>query len=455
MRKKITLIGAGQIGGTLAHLITIKELGDVVLFDVAEGVAKGKALDIAQSTSINGSNINLIGTSSYEDIKNSDVIIITAGIPRKPGMTRDDLLGTNLKIIKQVAEGIKKNSPNAFVICITNPLDVIVMALQKYSGLPTNKVVGMAGILDSSRFKYFLSQELKVPVKNISSLVLGGHGNTMVPMLDHTTVNGKSLKKLISKEKLDKIIDRTRKGGGEINKLLEKGSAFYAPATAGVEMAESYIKDLKKTLPCAAYLNGEYGVKNLYAGVPVIIGKNGIEKVWPPNLLINWEMYSNILFKVDDIAAISFDIGVELYDFNTIKEYEELAVFSGSEDQIVSSLTRSATKDVHYEELTVHELSPEKLFPSYPFESIKEAVLNKFVWIGRVCSVAIAIYSIVSFLRSICTGIVDCIYLRRIGARVRDLCTFAISPNTYFLNTLPPRYENTYADIYPSEKPKP
>ena len=279
MRKKITLIGAGQIGGTLAHLITIKELGDVVLFDVAEGVARGKALDIAQSTSVDGFNINLIGTSSYEDIKNSDVIIITAGIPRKPGMTRDDLLGTNLKIIKQVAEGIRKNSPNAFVICITNPLDVIVMALQKYSGLPTNKVVGMAGILDSSRFKYFLSQELKVSVKNINSLVLGGHGDTMVPMLDHTTVNGKSLKKLISKEKLDKIIDRTRKGGGEINKLLEKGSAFYAPATAGVEMAESYIKNLKKTLPCAAYLNGEYGIKNLYAGVPVKIGKNGVEEI--------------------------------------------------------------------------------------------------------------------------------------------------------------------------------
>ena len=284
MRKKITLIGAGQIGGTLAHLITIKELGDVVLFDVAEGVAKGKALDIAQSTSVDGFNINLIGTSSYEDIKNSDVIIITAGIPRKPGMTRDDLLGTNLKIIKQVAEGIKKNSPNAFVICITNPLDVIVMALQKYSGLPTNKVVGMAGILDSSRFKYFLSQELKVLVKNINSLVLGGHGDTMVPMLDHTTVNGKSLKKLISKEKLDKIIDRTKKGGGEINKLLEKGSAFYAPATAGVEMAESYIKDLKKTLPCAAFLNGEYGVNNLYAGVPIIIGKSGVEKVVEINL---------------------------------------------------------------------------------------------------------------------------------------------------------------------------
>ena len=279
MKKKISLIGAGQIGGTLAHLICIKELADVVLFDVAEGIAKGKALDIAQSTSVDGYDINLSGTSNYEDIKNSDVIIITAGIPRKPGMTRDDLLETNLKIIKQVAEGIKKNSTNAFVICITNPLDIIVMALQKYSGLPTNKVVGMAGILDSSRFKYFLSQELKVPVKNINTLVLGGHGDTMVPMPNRTTVNGKPLNQIIKKEKLDLIIDRTRKGGAEIVKLLEKGSAFYAPAASGIEMAESYIKDLKKTLPCAAYLNGEYGVKNLYAGVPVIIGSSGVEKV--------------------------------------------------------------------------------------------------------------------------------------------------------------------------------
>ena len=279
MKKKISLIGAGQIGGTLAHLICIKELADVVLFDVAEGIAKGKALDIAQSTSVDGYDINLSGTSNYEDIKNSDVIIITAGIPRKPGMTRDDLLETNLKIIKQVAEGIKKNSPNAFVICITNPLDIIVMALQKYSGLPTNKVVGMAGILDSSRFKYFLSQELKVPVKNINTLVLGGHGDTMVPMPNRTTVNGKPLNQIIKKEKLDLIIDRTRKGGAEVLKLLEKGSAFYAPAASGIEMAESYIKDLKKTLPCAAYLNGEYGVKNLYAGVPVIIGSSGVEKV--------------------------------------------------------------------------------------------------------------------------------------------------------------------------------
>jgi len=279
MRKKISLIGAGQIGGTLAHLITIKELADVVLFDVAEGVAKGKALDIAQSTSVDGFNVSLIGTSNYEDTKNSDVIIITAGIPRKPGMSRDDLLETNLKIIKQVAEGIKNTSPHAFVICITNPLDVIVMAFQKYSGFPTNMVVGMAGILDSSRFKYFLSQELKVPVKSVDSLVLGGHGDTMVPMPNQTKVAGKPLNQLIQKDKLDSIIDRTRKGGAEIIKYLGKGSAFYAPAASGIEMAESYIKDLKKTLPCAAYLNGEYGVKNLYAGVPVKIGKNGVEKI--------------------------------------------------------------------------------------------------------------------------------------------------------------------------------
>ena len=284
MKKKISLIGAGQIGGTLAHLISIKELADVVLFDVAEGIAKGKALDIAQSTSVDGQNINLSGTNNYKDIENSDVIIITAGVPRKPGMTRDDLLGTNLKIIKQVADGIKKNSPNAFVICITNPLDAIVMAFQRYSGLSTSKVVGMAGILDSSRFKYFLSQELNTPSKNIQTLVLGGHGDTMVPMPNQTIVNGKSLNDLISKEKLNSIIERTRKGGAEIIKLLEKGSAFYAPAASAVEMAESYIKDLKKTLPCAAYLNGEYGVKNLYAGVPVKIGKNGVEKIIEINL---------------------------------------------------------------------------------------------------------------------------------------------------------------------------
>ena len=236
MKKKISLIGAGQIGGTLAHLISIKELADVVLFDVAAGIAKGKALDIAQSTSIDGYNCDLLGTNNYEDIKNSDVIIITAGVPRKPGMSRDDLLGTNLKIIKQVAEGIKKYSPNAFVICITNPLDVIVMAFQKYSGLPTKKVVGMAGILDSSRFKHFLSKELKTPVKKIDTMVLGGHGDSMVPMPNHTTIEGKSLKDLIDKKKLEAIVDRTRKGGAEIIKFLEKGSAFYAPAASGIEM---------------------------------------------------------------------------------------------------------------------------------------------------------------------------------------------------------------------------
>ena len=289
MKKKITLIGAGQIGGTLAHLIALKDLADVVLFDVAAGIAKGKALDIAQSSPVNGFNVNLSGTDNYEDTKNSDVIIITAGVPRKPGMTRDDLLGINLKIIKQVAEGIKKTSPNAFVICITNPLDVIVMALQKYSGLPKNKIVGMAGILDSSRFIYFLSQELQTPVKKIKSFVLGGHGDSMVAMLGSTEVDGKKIIDLIkegklSKDKLDQIIDRTKKGGAEIVKYLETGSAFYAPAASGVEMAESYLKDLKKQLPCAVYLNGEYGVKNLYAGVPVIIGKSGVEKIIELNL---------------------------------------------------------------------------------------------------------------------------------------------------------------------------
>ena len=284
MRKKITLIGAGQIGGTLAHLIALKELGDVVLFDVAAGIAKGKALDIAQSSPVNGFNIKLSGTDNYEDTKNSDVIIITAGVPRKPGMTRDDLLGINLKIIKQVAEGIKKTSPNAFVICITNPLDVIVMALQKYSNLPKNKIVGMAGILDSSRFIYFLSEELKVSVQKIKSFVLGGHGDSMVAMLGLTEVDGKKINELIKegkikKEKIDQIIERTKKGGAEIVKYLEKGSAFYAPAASGVEMAASYLQDLKKQLPCAAFLNGEYGVKDLYAGVPVIIGSRGVEKV--------------------------------------------------------------------------------------------------------------------------------------------------------------------------------
>ena len=283
--KKISLIGAGQIGGTLAHLIGLKELAnEVVLFDIASGIAKGKSLDIAQSSSVDGFNVKLSGTDDYKDIKNSDVIIITAGVPRKPGMSRDDLLGINLKIIKQVAEGISKNSPNAFVICITNPLDVMVMAFQKYSNLPVNKIVGMAGILDSSRFKLFLSLELQVPVKEIEAMVMGGHGDTMVPLPRFTKVSGKPLLDLvkegkISSKRLEEINQRTRDGGAEIVKYLENGSAFYAPAASGVQMAESYLKDQKKLLPCAVHLNGEYGVKNIFAGAPVIIGKNGVEKI--------------------------------------------------------------------------------------------------------------------------------------------------------------------------------
>ena len=283
--KKISLIGAGQIGGTLAHLIGTKELvNEVVLFDVASGVAKGKALDIAQSSSVDGFNVKFYGTDDYKDIKDSDVIIITAGVPRKPGMSRDDLLGINLKIIKQVAEGIKQNAPNAFVICITNPLDVMVMAFQKFSGLSANKVVGMAGILDSSRFKLFLSLELDVPVKEIDSMVMGGHGDTMVPMPRFTKVSGKPLMDLvndgtISQKRLEEINQRTRDGGAEIVKYLEKGSAFYAPAASGVQMAEAYLNNEKKLLPCAVQLNGEYGVNDVYAGVPVVIGKQGVEKI--------------------------------------------------------------------------------------------------------------------------------------------------------------------------------
>jgi len=282
---KISLIGAGQIGGTLAHLIGLKELAnEVVLFDVASGIAKGKALDIAQSSSVDGFNVKFSGTDNYEDIKDSDVIIITAGVPRKPGMSRDDLLGINLKIIKQVAEGIKKYSPNAFVICITNPLDVMVMAFQKYSGLPTNKVVGMAGILDSSRFKLFLSLELNVPVKEIHAMVMGGHGDTMVPLPRFTKISGKPLNEFvkqgkISEERLESINQRTRDGGAEIVKYLEKGSAFYAPAASGVEMAKAFMNNENKVLPCAAYLNGEYGVNGIYAGVPVVINNKGIDKI--------------------------------------------------------------------------------------------------------------------------------------------------------------------------------
>ena len=309
MGKKISLIGAGQIGGTLAHLIALKELADVVLFDVAEGIAKGKALDIAQSSGVDKFNVNLTGSNNYKDIKDSDVIIITAGVPRKPGMTRDDLLETNLKIIKSVATGIKENSPGSFVICITNPLDVIVMALQKYSKLKTEKVVGMAGILDTARFKYFISKELNVHIKSIDSLVLGGHGDTMVPMLNHTKVDGKNLSSLLSNDKIKSIVDRTRKGGAEIVKYLQKGSAFYAPASSGIEMAEAYLKDEKKILPCAAFLNGEYGIKNLYAGVPVIIGKKGAEKVVELNL--NDEEKKNFETSINAVKEL-FDVAKEI-----------------------------------------------------------------------------------------------------------------------------------------------
>ena len=305
---KISLIGAGQIGGTLAHLIGIKELvNEVVLFDVASGIAKGKALDIAQSSSVDGFNVKFTGTDDYKDIKDSDVIIITAGVPRKPGMSRDDLLGINLKIIKQVADGVKQNAPNAFVICITNPLDVMVMAFQKFSGLPANKVVGMAGILDTSRFKLFLSLELNVPVKEIEATVMGGHGDTMVPMPRFTKVSGTPLLDLvkegkISKERLEEINQRTRDGGAEIVKYLEKGSAFYAPAASGVQMAEAYLNDQKKLLPCAVQLNGEYSVNNVYAGVPVLIGKGGVEKIEEVSLDENEK--KEFMHSIDAVKAL-------------------------------------------------------------------------------------------------------------------------------------------------------
>ena len=305
---KISLIGAGQIGGTLAHLIGTKELAnEVVLFDVASGIAKGKALDIAQSSSVDGFNVKFFGTDDYKDIKDSDVIIITAGVPRKPGMSRDDLLGINLKIIKQVANGIKENAPNAFIICITNPLDVMVMALQKFSGLPANKIVGMAGILDSSRFKLFLSLELNVPVKEIDAMVMGGHGDTMVPMPRFTKVSGKPLLDLvkegkISQERLEEINQRTRDGGAEIVKFLEKGSAFYAPAASGVQMAEAYLNDQKKLLPCAVQLNGEYNVNNVYAGVPVVIGKGGVEKIEEVSLDDNEK--KEFMHSIDAVKAL-------------------------------------------------------------------------------------------------------------------------------------------------------
>jgi len=278
-RKKIALIGSGQIGGTLAHLIGLKELGDVVMFDIMEGIPQGKSLDIAESSPVEGFDAKYAGTNSYDGIEGADVCIVTAGVPRKPGMSRDDLLGINLKVMDQVGAGIKKYAPNAFIICITNPLDAMVWALQKCCGLPKNMVVGMAGVLDSARFRYFLADEFDVSVEDVSAMTLGGHGDDMVPIFSACTINGIAATELIAKDVLDKIAERTRKGGGEIVNLLKTGSAFYAPASSAIAMAESYLKDKKRLLPCATYLNGEYGVKDMYVGVPVVIGSKGVERI--------------------------------------------------------------------------------------------------------------------------------------------------------------------------------
>jgi malate dehydrogenase len=283
-RKKIALIGGGQIGGTLAHLVGLKELGDVVMFDIMEGLPQGKALDIAQAGPVEGYDARFKGTNAYADIKDADVVIVTAGVPRKPGMSRDDLIGINLKVMAAVGDGIKKNCPKAFVICITNPLDAMVWALRQFSGLPHNMVVGMAGVLDSARFRHFLAEEMQVSVEDVSAFVLGGHGDTMVPMPRFSTVAGISLPELvkmgwIKQDRLDHIIQRTRDGGAEIVGLLKTGSAYYAPATSAIAMAESYLKDKKRVLPVAAYVNGPYGIKDLYVGVPAVIGEKGIERI--------------------------------------------------------------------------------------------------------------------------------------------------------------------------------
>ena len=283
-RKKIALIGGGMIGGTLAHLAALKELGDIVVFDIAEGLPQGKSLDIAQSGPVEGFDAKLSGANGYEAIAGADVCIVTAGVPRKPGMSRDDLLGINLKVMAAVGAGIKQHAPNAFVICITNPLDVMVWALQKYCGLPTNKVVGMAGVLDSARFRHFLAEEFKVSVEDVTAFVLGGHGDTMVPLVRYSAVAGIPVPDLIkmgwsTQERIDKIVQRTRDGGAEIVSLLKTGSAYYAPATSAIAMAESYLKDKKRLLPCAAHLTGQYGVKDTYVGVPVVIGEGGVERI--------------------------------------------------------------------------------------------------------------------------------------------------------------------------------
>ena len=306
-RKKIALIGAGNIGGTLAHLAALKGLGDIVLFDVVEGVPQGKALDLSQCGPVEGFDARITGSNDYADIAGADVIIVTAGVARKPGMSRDDLLGINLKVMKSVGEGIRDNAPDAFVICITNPLDAMVWALREFSGLPHNKVVGMAGVLDSARFSHFLAEEFGVSVKDVNTFVLGGHGDTMVPVLEYSTVSGIPVSDLIAmgfstKEKVDEIVKRTRGGGGEIVALLKTGSAYYAPATSGIAMAEAYLYDQKRILPAAAHLSGEYGVDDLYVGAPVIIGAGGVEKV--VEVKLGDEAKANLQVSVDAVKEL-------------------------------------------------------------------------------------------------------------------------------------------------------
>lgn len=301
-RKKIALIGSGMIGGTLAHLAAIREMGDIVLFDIAEGIPQGKALDLAQSGPVEGFDVELKGANSYEDIAGADVCIVTAGVPRKPGMSRDDLLGINLKVMKAVGEGIAQYAPDAFVICITNPLDAMVWALREFSGLPHQKVVGMAGVLDSARFRHFLADEFKVSVEDVTAFVLGGHGDTMVPVIEYSTVAGIPVPDLIkmgwsTQERIDAIVQRTRSGGGEIVGLLKTGSAYYAPATSAIAMAESYLKDKKRLLPCAAHLTGQYGVDDMYVGVPIVIGAEGVERI--------------VEIELNESAKANFDVSVD------------------------------------------------------------------------------------------------------------------------------------------------
>ena len=312
MRNKIALVGSGNIGGTLAHLAAIKELGDVTLFDIAEGIPQGKSLDLAQSGPVEGFDSEMVGTNDYKDLKDSDVVIVTAGVARKPGMSRDDLVEINTKVMSQVGQGIKENCPKAFVICITNPLDAMVGVLQRASGLPTNMVVGMAGVLDSARFRHFLAEEFNVSVSDVTAFVLGGHGDTMVPLARYSAVAGIPVPDLVkmgwsTQEKIDQIVQRTRDGGAEIVGLLKTGSAFYAPASSAIEMAESYLRDKKKLLPCAAYVDGHYGLDGLYVGVPVIIGKNGVERIVEISFTLDEkDMFNNSVSAVrqlNDVAS--------------------------------------------------------------------------------------------------------------------------------------------------------